>query len=368
MTQNARQRIAEELESLARWAVATRLLDVPRPVLQRAVRVLADDMSAMIGARNEPEVARFHHKVLGRQSPAEATVFRGGRLRTDRLSAAVANAVAGDWLELDEGFRVTPCHAGLYVLPALLAEAESRNLMFGERLRSIVLGYEIVTRVARGWTVESVTMQSHGRYGAVGAAAAVGLAAHLDDRALVDALGSAVTLISPAPRNHLAHGVLVRNVWPAAGAWNGMMAVEWASCGIGGTAGGFFDVYSTVLGGVARPESLTASLGDEWAILDGYTKIHACCQHLHSAVEACLSMRDEVLPGLPSAISRRSRWQPTRWRCRWPMRNPQRRLVRSSRCRMLSHRRWSPARAVQRLLMQPRWWSPRSWRCASASA
>jgi 2-methylcitrate dehydratase PrpD len=222
-------------------------------------------------------------------------VFRGGRRRTDRVSAAVANAVAADWLELDEGYRVTPCHAGLYVLPALLAESETRNLAFGEMLRALILGYEIVTRVARAWTPRAMNMQSHGRYSAIGAAAAVALARGMDADRLVAALGTAVTLTGPSPRNHLAEGILARNVWPASGAWSGSMAVEWAECGIAGAPGAFFDVYSTVLGGEAHPQRLVEELGKRWAVEDGYTKIYACCQHLHSAVEATVAMRERVL-------------------------------------------------------------------------
>jgi 2-methylcitrate dehydratase PrpD len=255
------------------------------------VRVLADDLSAIVGAREEPEVTAFHRNILSRRSHEEATLFRGGRPRTDRLSAAVANAVAADWLELDEGYRLTPCHAGLYVLPALLAEAESRNLALGELLRALVLGYEIVTRVARSFVPRALNMQSHGRYSAVGAAAAVSLARNQDP---LDAICAAVTLICPSPRNHLAAGILVRNVWPAAGAWSGMMAVEWAQCGIAGAPGAFHDVYGEVLGGRAEPSILTARLGERWAILDGYTKIYACCQHLHSAVEAAVGLRGEL--------------------------------------------------------------------------
>ena len=74
-----------------------------------------------------------------------------------------------------------------------------------------------------------------------------------------------------------------------------MMAVEWAECGIAGTPGAFYDVYSTILGGEAHPERLTAGLGEQWAILDGYTKIYACCQHLHSAVEAAIDLRSRLL-------------------------------------------------------------------------
>lgn len=292
---DAREACAKEIRRLAEWAVSTPASAIPRAVCARGARVMADDLSAIIGARDEPEVTAFHERVLGRARLAEATVFRGGRRRTDRVSAAVANAVAADWLELDEGYRITPCHAGLYVLPALLAEAEARNLAFGEMLRALVLGYEIVTRVARAWTPRAMNMQSHGRYSAVGAAAGIALARGADARTLVDALGTAVTLTGPSPRNHLAEGILARNVWPASGAWSGSMAVEWAECGIAGAPGAFFDVYSTVLGGEAHPTRLTEALGARWAIEDSYTKIYACCQHLHSAVEAAVAMRARLL-------------------------------------------------------------------------
>jgi len=291
MSAGVRDAVAAGIGQLADWATAMPAAAIPREVMARAVRVLADDLSAIVGARDEPEVAAFHDRILCRDSAREATVYRGGRTRTDRIQAAVANALAADWLELDEGYRPTPCHAGLYVIPALLAEAEVRNLAFEELLRALVLGYEIVTRVARTFPQKEATMQSHGRYAAVGAAAGVSFAQRLPTARMQQAISAAVTLIGPAPRNHLALGILVRNAWPAAGAWSGMMAVEWAECGIVGAPGAFYDVYATVLGSEVRPAQLTDQLGESWAILEGYTKIYACCQHLHAAVEAALELR-----------------------------------------------------------------------------
>ena len=291
----SREACTQNLRKLAEWAAATPLSALPRETLVRAARVVADDLAAITGARTEPEVERFQERVLARASREEATVFRGGRRRTDRLSASVANAVAADWLELDEGFRPASCHAGLYVLPALLAEAEARNLPAGEMLRAVVLAYEIVTRVAMTFSQKTVTMQSHGRFAAVGAAASVALSRNADSKLLLEALGTAVTLIGPSPRTHLAAGILSRNVWPASGAWSGAMAVEWAECGITGAPEAFYDVYAEVLGNTANPDALVNGLGERWSILEGYTKIYACCQHLHAAVEATVAMREDVL-------------------------------------------------------------------------
>jgi 2-methylcitrate dehydratase PrpD len=286
-----REASARNVQQLVAWAATVEPAEIPPAVLRKAACILADDLSAIIGARDEPEVVRLHQRTLERTGMPEATVWRGGHDRTDRFSAAVANAVAAGWLELDEGYRRTPCHGGLYVLPALLAHAEAASLPCNEILRSLVLAYEIVTRIASAWRQPVLTMQAHGRYASIGAAAAVGLALRLGPDALAQALGAAATLIGPAPRNHLEQGVLIRNAWAASGAWNGMMAIEWSACGIAGTPEALHDVYATVLGGEATPEVLVEELGQRWSVLEGYTKIYACCQHLHSAVEAALDLR-----------------------------------------------------------------------------
>jgi 2-methylcitrate dehydratase PrpD len=288
---DTRQHCGQNLQELARWACATEACDIPAEVTTKAAQILADDMAAMIGARDEPEVARFHRQMLARRSAQEAMVWRGGRDCTSRLEAAVCNAVAANTLELDEGFRPVPCHAGLYVLPALMSEAQADDLSCTEMLRALVLGYEIVTRVARSFDVRQVVMQSHGRYAALGAAAGTGIARRLDQHMLASALGAAVTLVGPGPRNHLAEGAMIRNAWAASGAWNGLMALQWTACGLGGIPEAVYDVYATVLGGQAQPDRLTQGLGQNWAVLEGYTKIYACCQHLHSAVEAALQLR-----------------------------------------------------------------------------
>lgn len=280
-----RQRTAAAFAELSRWAAQVADDDVPRDVLQRSARILIDDLAAMAGGARAGDVARVQASMARRSTQREASVFGRTRWLTGRTDAAIANAIAANWLELDEGYRPVPCHAGLYVIPALLATAEGRRST-ADVLRVLAVAYEVVTRVARAFKAEPVKMQSHGRYAAIGAAAATGLCESLQGDDLHRALCAAATLITPAPRNHLALGAMVRNAWPAVGAWSGMMAVEWSQMGMGGIDGALFDVYAHVLGGTAEPDRLTDQLGRSWAVLDGYTKVYACCQHLHSLVEA----------------------------------------------------------------------------------
>ncbi len=283
-----RETSAEEIATLLAWAAEVRA--VPDEVRRRAVLVLFDDIAAMVGAAAEPEFQRLLPRLGTAGGPAEASVFPAPGTRTDRRSAALVNATAANWLELDEGYRTTPCHAGLYLLPALLADAEAEGTSLADLLHALAVGYEVITRIARAFAQEPAVMQSHGRFAALGAAVAVALHRRLPAQQMLDAASAAVTMIGPSPRNHLALGALVRNVWAALGAQAGMQAVEWAGAGVTGTPGSFFDVYCTVLRGRFIPGALTTGLGQSWAILDGYTKMYACCQHLHAAVEAALDL------------------------------------------------------------------------------
>ena len=286
---------AKGIEALARWAAGVRLEDLPRPVLSRAARILADNLSAMIAARAEPEVSRFHALLVDRTERREATLFRGGLRQVDRIGAAIGNGLAVEWLELAEGYRRAPCHAGAYVVPVLLAECEADGRTVGELLRALVLGYELVTRIARGWAPRDMLMQPHARYAAIGAAAATCLVRRMPAEELLLAYTGACTMALSGPRNHAVMGALVRNTWTSVGAWCGLMAADWARCGIGGVPEGPYDVFSDMLKGTARPEELTRDLGGSWAVLEGYAKIHACCQHAHSAVEATQALRADLV-------------------------------------------------------------------------
>ena len=274
------------VKDLSRWAATVEFDDLPDEVRRRAALVLADNLAAVVAARDEPEVRPLHDQLLNAGAAAEATVFRGGQSRTDRYSAAVANGAAADWCELDEGYRKAPCHGGLCVLPALWAEAEADAHTVRELLRALVIGYEVVTRFARGFPFEDLTLHPHGTLPAIGAAAGVAAVRRRSPEAFLDAVAGASTMVVPGPFNHAVKGALVRNVWAGVGAWIGLRSVDWAGFGISGAASSPYDVFVGGLGAEARPDELTAEVGRSWGIADGYHKIYACCQYSHAAVEA----------------------------------------------------------------------------------
>ena len=290
--------VDRELRALVDWAVAMRAEDIPDEVLARAALGIADSIAVAVTTCDEPEVAKFRKFVLSRGSRPESTVFGTPAAKTDRESAATANAMAMTTAEFDGGYDQTSCHAALYTIPALLAESEAAGLTVRDVLRAEVLAYELVARIALAWAPSGGSyppLYTHSRFCAVGAGAASALARGADGDELIRAIGIAATLITVGPRNHLMQGALVRNVWPAAGTRNGMMAAQWAACGVGGLASSVRDVYSGVLGFPANANRLTNGLGDEWAVTHSYVRMHACHLFCNTMVEALLELRAQLI-------------------------------------------------------------------------
>ena len=131
-----RESAGRGVQNLIDWAVQQELSDIPIEVRQQTVMVIADDLAAMLSAENEPQVAASQAMLLANGSVGQASVFRCDRAKLGPLQAALANALAASWNELDEGYRKAVCHAGLYTLPILLAIAESEKMAVSEVLRA----------------------------------------------------------------------------------------------------------------------------------------------------------------------------------------------------------------------------------------
>ncbi len=285
---------AARTRELVAWAAGVRADGIPQSVLGAAALVLADDIAAIVGAEGEPEVRAAQARLAERATLAEATVLNRTAARLDRYAAAAANGLAQTWCELDEGYRLAPAHAGAYILPSLLAEAEATDASTLDLLRALTLGYEIVGRCARAFAFPSTTVHPHAGFGALGAAAGIGLLRGYDADALLATVSAGATMVFAGPYNHAIEGALVRNLWTGISAWSGLRAADFAPLGFGGKPESIYDVFVDCFGTSADPDTLTAGIGHDWAIASGYHKLFACCQYAHSAVEASLKLRERL--------------------------------------------------------------------------
>lgn len=298
----ARAASAEAFGRLCDWAARAMADAPPAAIRRRAALVLIDDVGAAVAASGEPEVAAARALETSRAAAGEATVFAPGSPRADRIAAAVANGMAATWAELDEGYRLAPCHAGAYIWPALLAEAEATGARVDEALRALALAYEITARLARAFPFPRMTVHPHAAFATIGAAAGVALLRRLDGAALLRAVSGAASMAFAGPYGHAIDGALARNAWTAAGAWIGFRSVDWAKGGVGGIAETPYDVFAVSFATGCAPDELTRDLGAAWAISDGYHKVFACCQYAHSMLESALELHARLGEGAGARV------------------------------------------------------------------
>jgi 2-methylcitrate dehydratase PrpD len=286
-----RSATAAGFRALTEWTADALKAPLPEPVRRRAALILLDDIGAMVAASTEREVTAARDGLMRATGPAEATVFARGAPRLDRYSAATANGMAIIWSELDEGSRGAPCRAGVYALPALLAQAECADASTAEVLRALAIAYEVTARIALAFPFATKAVHPHAAFAPIGAAAGTAVMRGCDARLLHDAVSGAASMAFAGPFNHAPEGAPVRNALTAAGAWIGLRMADWASDGIAGLDVTPYDVLVGRFGAGCAPEALTSGLGESWAVSGG---MFACCQYADSAAEASLSPRGRL--------------------------------------------------------------------------
>jgi 2-methylcitrate dehydratase PrpD len=291
---NAPDAAASGADSLLAWASSAARRDahsLPPRVIKKALTVICDDIAAMIAASAEPEIQNVNALAVSKAPSGGSTLISAPTHRVGREWAATANAIAANWLELDGGYRLATCHGSLYTLPSAMAELESSGGTVGDLITALVCSYEVVTRVARAYRPPlPLAAHPHATLSPLGAAAAIGAARKLDDNTFADTVLSAATFSLNGPFSHAQQGATIRNGWAGAGAQLGFLAADFVQAGLAGSSTALHDTFGTSYGYPENTAALTDGLGDRYAIEDGYHKLYACCQYLHSSVEAAFAL------------------------------------------------------------------------------
>src|SRR5690606_3608778 len=148
-------------------------------------------------------------------------IGHGGGL--DAAGAALVNGTAAHGEDYDDTFEGTPVHTGAVILPALLAAGEKWGASGADVLRGAVAGCELMCRMAlvAPTAVHRAGFHPTAVIGALGAAAAVGVALRLNPQQMTDALGVA---------GSMASGIIE---YLAEGSWTKRLHAGWAAqCGI----------------------------------------------------------------------------------------------------------------------------------------
>lgn len=282
------------LHALCEWACTTELSAIPKDVQQRALLVMADDLACAFAGSNDPEAAAWASKAVATAHSNEvgrAAIFGLGSAVAPSVAAAT-NAVHANWWQLDGGHFEVMCHAGLYCMPAAVAEGQATNRSLGEVLRAFVIGYELTCRLAASIPGRN-HLHPHGLWSAAGAFVTLGALRRRSCDELMDGLQLLLESAPCVPFEGMMQGDLSVNILAGAGM---LKAFELADGRRRASAleDGSFDLQG-------EPE---VGLGTQWALRNSYHKLIACAGQATAALEAVLIARDRASTISAASVTR----------------------------------------------------------------
>jgi 2-methylcitrate dehydratase PrpD len=286
-------------KELLRFAAETTFGDLPDEVVHEAKRSLLDSIGSAIAgmATEKGKIALHLARRLG--GTPESSVIGTG----DKVACATAAMVNGELMyALD--FDTVP-HISPFVLPPVLAMAESVRATGKEFLAAYVVGMEIARRMNAAMNIleakvakEAKTPDVFGNSNEHMLGASVGVAKilRLDPERMAHALGIAGYLCSlPVCRDWEDTMPKSMIKYTPAG-WNCQAAVTAGLLAEQGYTGnpdmldtpyGFHKFYGA---GNWAPEVIVDGLGRHWRFTDAHYKPYPCCRFLQSAIDCFIEI------------------------------------------------------------------------------
>jgi 2-methylcitrate dehydratase PrpD len=285
-------RPARQTARIAGAAALARELEfdaLPDDVVRMALRCLLDLIGVAAAGARTPAAAIVNAyastQMCGRDR--EARILFDGR-RASLAGAAFAGAATIDAIDAHDGHVLTKGHAGVALLPALLAYVDGgvgagKRIDGREFIACLVLGYELATRA--GIALHATTSDYHcsGAWNALGCAALGGRLMNFDERRMRDALGIAEYL---GPRGQILRVCAQPTMLKDGSAWGAHAGVTAALLAREGFTGA---PALTVEADEVKP--LWSDLGQRWRIREQYFKAYPICRWAQPAVEAALSLK-----------------------------------------------------------------------------
>ena len=283
------------LDLLAEFVAETRWEDLHPTAIAASKDVVLDTIGAIVAGSRLSENANFAGLAATMSGPGQATLF-GHANRVQPVWATMVNATAGVSLEMDEGNRLGGGHPSIHVTPGALAVGEDLGRSGSEALASIIVGYEVISRIGTATTVKP-EVHSHGTWGTIGTAAAAARLMGFDAAQTRLAMNLAMSMSPANTWTPCIEGATVRNLYPGRSGFQGIMAAHLSQCGYTAIADGPADLYRTFLGDGFDPDAVIDGLGtsDNLRIQQNYFKLHACCLYNHPVLDAVQDLlREEV--------------------------------------------------------------------------
>ncbi|TDR52984.1 MmgE/PrpD family protein [Halomonas ventosae] len=171
------------------WIHGTDLAAFDRALLTQAKRCVLDLAGVAAGATRTELAGHARRFVVTQHGGDRPLLLAAGR--SSPTGVALHGAWLIDALDAHDGQVLTKGHAGVALLPGLLALPEVEALSGRDFLALLALGYEVATRAGIALHATSPDYHTSGAWNALGVAAVAGRLMGLDTNRLHHALGIA---------------------------------------------------------------------------------------------------------------------------------------------------------------------------------
>src|SRR5688500_18755014 len=219
----------------------------------------------------------------------------------DSGGAAFVNGTAAHGEDFDDTFEGGPIHAGAVIVPAVLALAEREHLPGKNALKAMAVGLELTCRASlvAPKMIHKAGFHPTAVLGAMGAAAAAGVALNLSKPQLVNALGVAGSMAAGIIE-YLAEGTWTKRMHPGWAAQSGIRAADLARSGFVGPRT-VFEGEHGLYHGFARTtngqwEKLLEGFGQRWVTNTIAFKLYPCGTMTHPYIDCARRLGKKVKP------------------------------------------------------------------------
>ena len=284
--------VSEEIATV----IAQLLRTTPPATMAVCNSLLIDVTGICISARNSD----FMQATLAATDEPGACTVIGQPSGRSLGMAAMCNGTAAHGDDFDDTYEGGPAHAGAVIVPAILATAEQHQLRGADVGLGITVGCEIICRMClvAPKLVHKAGFHPTAVFGAIGAAAGVGAALHLNTKQLVDAMGIAASM-SSGIIEYLAEGAWTKRMHPGWAAQAGYRAARLAQAGFVGPRTmfegehGFFHAFARTHDG--NFTDMLDGFGSKWLAADIAFKPYACGTMAHPYIDCARKLVAEGL-------------------------------------------------------------------------
>lgn len=283
-------------EDLAKKVVDIQHSELPYEVIFKAKLCFLDFLAVAIGG-SRSQSSEIVKEIF--KSQEEAIVLGSDGLSP--MDAAFCNGIFAHSLDLDDGHRFAQLHPGCTVIPAALAVAEVREKTGKELIEAIVAGYQVSILLGEFSNPlhRNNGFHSTGTCGTFGAAAAACKIMDLSEEKIINALGLAGTQASGLLESDHS-GSMAKHLHAGKAAQSGVLAAFLAEKGFTGANSiiegkqGFYPAMVSNIG-ISNIESRWKTVDiDSYHISDVYFKKYPLCRHLHSSIDATLTIKENM--------------------------------------------------------------------------